>query len=328
MKGDFFNPGRRSKERMIRFVFMGVLFVLPYIFNFAAEAKPNDYHGNQFCSATAKLAKKSCFQEMKSDYYLAAGKCINLIDDEAREECLELARDDWDLDDCKDQYAARKEICAELGEDRYDPQIDKARFVDSSGDPLPIDNPFLPMTPGTIRTYEGGDEVIVVTVTYDTVEILDVPCRVVRDTVTEDGELVEDTWDWFAQDVDGNVWYFGELSMEYEDGELVSLEGSWKAGEDGAQPGIVMLAYPEIADKMYRQEFLLGEAEDMAVVVDTNQNVEIDYGSYSDVLVTEEWTPIEPDVLENKYYAPGEGLILEVNLEDGERVELVNKTFF
>jgi len=206
--------------------------------------------------------------------------------------------------------------------------IDKANFVDASGEPLPIDNQFLPMTPGTIRTYEGGDEVIVVTVTYDTVNILDVPCRVVRDTVTEDGELVEDTWDWFAQDVDGNVWYFGELSMEYEDGELVSLEGSWKAGEDGAKPGIVMLAFPEISDLMYRQEFLLGEAEDMAVVVETNQNVEIDYDEYFGVLVTEEWTPIEPDVQENKYYAPGDGLILEVNLEDGERVELVNKSSF
>jgi len=326
MNRDLFNPGRSRKQIMIRFVFMGVMLVLPLIFNAPAEAK--GFHGDNFCSATAKVAKKSCFQEMKADYYLASGKCINLEDEVAREECQELARDDWDLDDCKDQYAARKEICDDIGEGRYDPMIDKANFVDSSGDPLPIDNPFLPMIPGTIMIYKGGDEKIVVTVTYDTVEILDVPCRVVRDTVTEDGELVEDTWDWFAQDVDGNVWYFGELSMGYEDGELVSLEGSWKAGMDGAKPGIVMLAYPEIADKMYRQEFLLGEAEDMAVVVDTDQDVAIDYGDYNGVLVTDEWTPIEPEIHENKYYAPGDGMILEVNLENGERVELIDISYF
>jgi len=328
MNRNLFNPGRSRKQRMIRFVFMGVLLALPLIFNVPAEAK--GFHGDNFCSATAKVTKKSCYQEMKADYYLATGKCINLVDDEAREECLELASEEWGLDDCKDQYAARQEICDELGEGRYDPLIDKANFVDSSGEPLPIDNLFLPLIPGTIMTYEGGDETIVVTVTYDTVEILEVPCTVVRDTVTdmENGELVEDTWDWFAQDVDGNVWYFGELSMEYEDGELVSLEGSWKAGEDGAKPGIVMLAHPEIADKMYRQEFLLGEAEDMAVVVDTGQNVDIDYGQYSDVLVTEEWTPVEPDVQENKYYAPDDGLILEVNLENGESVELIDISFF
>lgn len=328
MNRNLFNPGRSLKQIMIRFFFMGVLLALPLIFNVPAEAKGSN--GDNFCSATAKVTKKSCAEEMKADYYLASGKCINLVNEEAREECQELARDDWDLDDCKDQYAARKEICDDLGEGRYDPLIDKANFVDSLGDPLPIDNLFLPLIPGTIMTYEGGDETIVVTVTYDTVEILEVPCTVVRDTVTdtENGELVEDTWDWFAQDVDGNVWYFGELSMEYEDGELVSLEGSWKAGEDGAKPGIVMLAHPEIADKMYRQEFLLGEAEDMAVVVDTGQNVDIDYGQYSDVLVTEEWTPVEPDVQENKYYAPDDGLILEVNLENGERVELIDISFF
>jgi hypothetical protein len=327
MKGNIFNTGRCRKERMIRFVFMGVLLILPLIFNAPAEAKWKK-GGDNFCSATTKVAKKSCYEEMKADYYLASGKCINLADESAREECQELARDDWAFDGCNDQYAARKEICDELGEGRYDPLIERANFVNSSDEPLPINNPFLPMIPGTIMTYEGGDETIVVTVTYDTVEILDVPCRVVRDTVTEDGVLVEDTWDWFAQDFDGNVWYFGELSMGYEDGKLVSLEGSWTAGEDGAKPGIVMLAYPEIADKMYRQEFLLGEAEDMAVVVDTGQNVDIGYGQYSGVLVTDEWTPIDPDVHENKYYAPGDGMILEVNLENGERVELVDKSSF
>jgi len=321
MNRELFNLGRSRREIMIRFVFMGVLLIIPFIFNVSAYAEGSN--GQNFCSATAAAAKKSCYEEMKADYYLASGKCINVADEEAREECFELARDDRSFEDCNDQYAARKDICDELGEGRYDPVIDVANFVDLSGNQLPIDNPFLPMTPGTIMIFEGGDEVITVTVTDDTVEILGVPCIVVRDTVTEAGTLVEDTYDWFAQDVDGNVWYFGELSMGYEDGELVSLEGSWKAGEDGAKPGIVMLANPDIEDEMYRQEFQLGEAEDMAVVVATGQDETIGYGEYTDVLVTEEWSPIDPGVLENKYYAPGVGLILEVDVETGDRVELI-----
>jgi hypothetical protein len=164
----------------------------------------------------------------------------------------------------------------------------------------------------------------VVVVTGDTKDILGVPCVVVRDTVTLDGEVIEDTFDWFAQDADGNVWYFGEDTKEYEDGEVVTTEGSWEAGVDGAEPGIVMEADPQVGDR-YRQEFYEGHAEDMATVLSLDETADVPYGSYEDVLMTEDTTPLEPDVLERKFYARGVGVVLEVDVNGGgEREELVS----
>ncbi|MFH0813067.1 MAG: hypothetical protein V2A69_09545, partial [Pseudomonadota bacterium] len=184
-----------------------------------------------------------------------------------------------------------------------------------------------PLTPGTTRIYEGqteeGTEVIEVHVTDDIREILGVPCLVVRDTVTVDDELVEDTYDYFAQDKEGNVWYFGENSYTYEDGKIVSVDGSWIAGVDGAKPGIVMEAHPEVSD-VYRQEFAPGEAEDLGEVLSLNESVTVPYGSFGSCLMTKDFSPIEPDVEEHKYYAPGVGVVLELNVETGERVELVD----
>lgn len=206
----------------------------------------------------------------------------------------------------------------------YRPEIEPADFVET------IDNPYLPLTPGSKWVYEGtGDgetEHVEVVVTDDRKEVRGVSAIVVRDTVTVDGELVEDTLDWFAQDGDGNVWYLGEDSTEYEDGEVVSTAGSWEAGVDGALPGIVMRAAPALGDA-YRQEFDAGEAEDMAEVVRVDVTETIRLGEYSGVLVTREWTPLEPDVVEEKYYAPGVGTILEVQTVGGDgRVELVEYT--
>ena len=213
----------------------------------------------------------------------------------------------------------------------YDPDIDPDDFIGV------IDNPYFPLTPGTIFTYNGetedGEEKIVVEVTSDTKEILEVECIVVRDTVwlDENGdgiwadpeELAEDTYDWYAQDEDGNVWYFGEDSTEYENGVPVSTEGSWEAGVNDAKPGIVMLAAPR-AGTSYRQEYYEGEAEDMAKVLRLNASVSVPYGDYEDCLVTKEWTPLERGVIEHKYYAPGVGLVMEVMRAGGtDRVELV-----
>lgn len=135
--------------------------------------------------------------------------------------------------------------------------------------------------------YEAEDELIVVEVLEDTKMIDGVLCAVVRDTVTEipedegddesslqeegeedeeAGDLIEDTLDWYAQDVDGNIWYFGEIAQNFEDGELTDLDGSWIAGEDGARAGILIMAMPTV-NSVYRQEFLLTEAEDMALVI-------------------------------------------------------------
>jgi hypothetical protein len=223
---------------------------------------------------------------------------------------------------CGAQAVAPGDTGVTPSEEPYAPIIDPANFVEG------IDNQYLPWTPGTTFIYEGetedGLERIEVYVTHETRQILGVDCVVVRDTVWVDGELVEDTFDWYAQDRDGNVWYMGEDSKEFEDGEVVSSAGSWEAGVDGAQPGIIMEADPQIGDS-YRQEYYAGEAEDMAEVLSLTESASVPYGSFDNLLMTNEWTPLEPGVAEHKYYAPGVGLILEVLVEGGsERVELVD----
>jgi hypothetical protein len=199
----------------------------------------------------------------------------------------------------------------------YEPRIDPTDFVPE------IDNPYLPLPVGRTLVYEGvsgGErERIEITVTTRTREVMGITTVVVRDRAYVAGSLVEDTFDWFAQDRRGNVWYFGEATAEYEDGEIVSRAGSWEAGVDGAQPGVVMLGEPRAGDR-YRQEFLEGEAEDMARVRATGESVAVPAGVFRDVLVTEDWTPLEPGVLEHKSYAPGVGVVLERLVEGGSGV--------
>ena len=206
----------------------------------------------------------------------------------------------------------------------YAPTIDPASFTTA------VDNPYFPLEPGAQWEYEGrtedGLERTVVEVTNETREVMGVTCLVVRDTVSLDGEVIEDTYDWFAQDADGAVWYFGEESSEYENGEVVSTEGSWESGVDGAQPGIIMPAEPKVGDA-YRQEYYPGEAEDQAEVLSLTETVTVPVGSYDDVLMTEEINPLEPDVVERKYYAKGVGPILAVQVEGGsDREELVRQS--
>lgn len=172
------------------------------------------------------------------------------------------------------------------------------------------------------ETEEGEEEIIEVTVTDETAEILDVTCIEVRDIVTVDGEVVEDTRDWYAQDKYGNVWYFGEIALNYEDGQISDIEGSWTAGEDGALPGIMMEADPQIG-QIYRQEFLLGEAEDVAEVISLTETVVSNEIEYTDCLQTLEYSPLAPDTFEFKYYKSGVGLVLEENPDSGEVLELL-----
>jgi hypothetical protein len=203
----------------------------------------------------------------------------------------------------------------------YSPWIVPGDFVAT------IDNPFMPLVPGTRMMYEGptdaGLERIDYFVTRETRDVMGVTCVVVRDTVTLNGELIEDTYEWYAQDNNGNVWYFGEDSKEYKRGKVVSTTGSWEAGIDGAQPGIVMPASPT-AGPSYRQEYYAGEAEDMAKVDRLGMSVTVPYGSFTGVLRTLEWTPLEPGFYEYKYYAPGVGLVLEAVRGSRERVELLS----
>lgn len=208
------------------------------------------------------------------------------------------------------------------GQVEYAPDVGPEDFVTG------IDNPFFPMSPGNGWVYEAttfeGLERVEVTVTDETREVMGVPVVVVRDTVTVNGEVVEDTYDWFAQDKDGNVWYLGEDSREYEDGEVVSTEGSWEAGVSGALPGIMMWASPE-PGAPYRQEYLAGVAEDMARVIQLDGDAQVPFGAFTDVLVTEEWTPLETGQTERKYYVRGVGLVLEEGIKrDRSRLELLS----
>ena len=163
-------------------------------------------------------------------------------------------------------------------------------------------NPYLAFETGKIFHYEGetedGTETIVVTVTDETKEILGVTATVVSDIAYLDGEMVEKTEDWYAEDVDGNVWYFGEYSEEYEDGELVGTGGSWEAGVDGAMPGVLMYANPKMGMK-YQQEYYEDEAEDMAMVINLDKTVEIEFGTFDGCLETMEWSPVEPGAREH-----------------------------
>jgi hypothetical protein len=192
-----------------------------------------------------------------------------------------------------------------------------------------IDNPYLPMKPGSRWVYretsvDGSRQKVVVRVTGRTRLIANgVTGRVVRDTVTEGGALVEDTYDWYAQDRRGNVWYLGEETKDYRKGKVVSTEGSWEAGVDGARAGIVMPAKPRVG-MQYRQELYRGHAEDKARVLSLDDQAEVPAGHYRRTLMTKEWNPLEPKVLEYKLYARGVGLVLAVGVSGGGgREELI-----
>ncbi len=194
----------------------------------------------------------------------------------------------------------------------YEVTIDPADFV------ADINNPFMPLKPGTKVTFDGAER-IEITISTETKTILGVATTVVRDQVFSDSELAEDTLDWYAQDRNGNVWYFGEKTAEYDGGEVVSTAGTWEGGVDGAQPGIIMLADPQVGD-VYRQEFYEGEAEDLAQVTGIGGSITVPFGTFTDILVTEEWTPLEPDVRERKTYVPGIGVVETRQIKGGEDV--------
>ena len=194
-----------------------------------------------------------------------------------------------------------------------------------------IDNPYFPLTPGgrtggkwVYRGREGGQNVRVeVNVTSAKREIEGISAVVVEDVVTGSGGLIEKTFDWYAQDSAGNVWYLGEDTKEYEGGRAVSTAGSWESGVDGAEAGIIMPAQPHVG-LAYRQEYYEGEAEDDARVVALNESAEVPVGSFDGVLKTRDTTPLEPNLVEFKYYAKGVGLVLKEAASGAGREELVS----
>ena len=194
---------------------------------------------------------------------------------------------------------------------RKPPPFDPSNFVRH------VTNPFFPLKPGTVLVYkgikDGQSQTDRVTVTHRTKVIQGVRTTVVRDVATHAREVLEATTDWFAQDREGNVWYFGEATKSYEPDGTVSTEGSWLAGRNGAAPGIVMEADPRVADG-YRQELYPHHADDRAWILTRGGSVTVPYGTLRHALVTMEWTPLEPNVVDRKVYARGIGIVREVSM--------------
>jgi hypothetical protein len=332
------------------------------------DGKAGGYDGKHgVCSATAKLALKACRAEARDDLLVAVANCINLSDRDERRDCK---REVWGenaefLELCEEQFGARREVCALFGEGPYDPDFDPQSFElgGNSYFPLAVGNEWKYLS--TFSDEEGGEvtETIIVRVLEDpenpgqhaTKDVEGVTCLVVNDVVEEDGEVIEDTDDWYARHLQtGDVWYCGELARDYEtfEGdmpavpELVSIDGSFKAGRDGDKAGILVPEAPN-EGQAYRQEFSLGNAEDVAQVLateyvfggETGDPESLDYlvpkelaekfcsDKAARCLVTRDFTPLEPDVEERKYRAPGIGVFLEVNLTDAVTVELVECNF-
>ena len=210
------------------------------------------------------------------------------------------------------------------------PRGDEHVVLDPAHFSTRITNPWWPMRPGSRWVYretdaDGGRQRDVVTVTHRTRQIANgVTARVVRDVATEDGELVESTEDFYAQDRRGNVWYLGEVTAEYENGRVVSREGSFEAGVGGAEAGVIMPAHPRPGLR-YRQEYFEGHAEDRARVISLREQAGVPYGHFRHVLMTREDNPLEPRALEFKFYARGVGPVLAVSVSGGsDREELVS----
>jgi len=295
------------------------------------------------CQKVAKDAFRACLSDAGSSFWLAVAQCDNATPAPMPKSmkakglakkshsmgmggaCQKSAGSDLRdaASECSDQQSARNDVCDLLGGGPYNPVIDPANFTTT------IDNPFNPLVPGTTFVYEGTtaegldhDEIVV---TSNTRVIMGVTCVAVQDTEKLDGVVTEDTTDWFAQDLAGNVFYFGEDSRQFTDGFLSGTEGSWLAGVDGALPGIVMEAHPAVGDA-YRQEFAIGTAEDVAQVVATDAAVSVPFVSAPSSLETLESSALEPDASEHKFYVQDVGLVLTVDDQTGDRSALISVT--
>ena len=192
----------------------------------------------------------------------------------------------------------------------------------------PQPNPYFPLEPGTVSILRGSEDgarlLNRTTVTPWTKVIQGVTTTVVQDVLYSDGILEEKTTDWYAADNSGTVWYFGERTATYDEhGTVISTEGSWQAGVDGASAGIIMPANPRPTDA-YRQESYRGHAEDQAWIVANHQVVHVPYGDVTQVVRSYEWTRLEPGVVAVKFYGPGLGIVREKDVSGGdELLELV-----
>jgi hypothetical protein len=301
------------------------------------------------CQKTAKLMYYACRSDERDDYKTTLANCMNLSEASERRTCqteAKLARKD-DVKLCQDQKDARRDACEVLNEHRYDsdPLLDPSlTFFDPDEINESNANPYVSLVAGhtaVLRAGEEAEETVVIHVTDKSREIQGVLCRVVADAVIvteadeEDGSIayqpVEITDDWFAQDIDGNVYYCGEISRNFEDGVLADIDGSFESGMNYAKAGLLMMSMPQI-DVAHRQEFSLGEAEDIVQYIDlaaipNQDNEQFPCSASGGCLMTFDFAPLAPESTEFKYYIPGIGFVLAEAMEDGEltgeREELV-----
>jgi hypothetical protein len=301
-----------------------------------AHAGPPRHPHDPGCSTTARWLRYACAFDTRDDLYTAIAKCQDSSHVDG--DCLAQARSDFGeaREECGDVFEARLDVCEALDDAVHEPPfgLDFAEFFvdprEIGGSVAP--NPYFPLVPGNRWVYEGDGETITVVVTDKTKLIDGITCIVVNDVVVDDdGFVVEDTNDWYAQDVDGNVWYCGEIAQNYEvfEGddpevaELVDIEGSWKHGRDYAQAGMLLPFAPEVG-AVIRQEVFYTNAEDVIEILSVTASEAAPGGACVETcLQTRDFTALSPGAEEHKFYAPGVGLIVEVKPDSGERLELV-----
>ena len=324
-----------------------VLATLGTLLVSAPVAGGDDDTQGQFCSKTAMLLFEACGFEVQDDATKASAKCLNVSGATERRTCYAEARASRSeaRKTCREQREWRLAACKRIGEGRYDPDFDPASFDDPRHPTKP--NPYFPLQVGNHWEFKGEGEVNTLDVLDQTKLIDGVSCLVVRDQVVLDGELHEDTDDWYASAKDGNVWYCGEEVKDYESfqgddprlPELVKIDGSFKAGRNRDKPGVIFQASPT-RGRSYLEEFSLGNAEDVTDVLSTTYSFGADPELDEFVppalvqrlcagacVVTRNYSLLQPGVVARKYYARGIGFFLEVKPETGSATRLTSCNF-
>jgi len=330
-----------SKGRILARLALGFVAVMCCAFTGRSGAQTGAY-----CTETADTLLDACKASVMDDGAVGKAVCINITDPKARNTCLDDLADSQDEASglCEAQHDTRLAACGVLGEDRYDPDFRPARFDNPRRPSNP--NPYFPLGVGKHWEYRSATQVNTVDVVNETKLIAGVNCIVLRDLVFEGGLIHEATDDWYVPAKDGSVWYFGEEVKDFEAfkgdkpmrSELVSIDGSFKAGRDGAKPGIIALASPKVGD-VYLEEYSLGNAEDVTEIQSTtysyghdpelDENVPrelVERFCAGNCIVTKNYSLLEPGLFARKYYARGVSTILEVE-NTGEVVQLVKCNF-
>lgn len=305
-----------------------------------ATAKSKWNNAGSPCERSTKNMNRACMADARDNLQQTYASCRHISNSGERNECRTAAMQEHyeEKTFCAEQRDARNAACAALGEHRYDPDtlLDTSlTFIDPDDVPtVYAPNPYVSVVAGHtfVLGSNDGEEMVVVHVTDESREILGAKCRVVLDLVFEvsdDGgeieyEIVESTDDWFAQTSNGDVVYCGEIARNFEDGILRDLDGSFEAGIDFAKAGFLTKAMPTVGD-VHRQEFALGEAEDIVKYVSIAASPTAEEGGENasfpcanQCLKTFDFAPLEPEATEYKYYLPGVGFVLAVGMEDGE----------